>query len=116
MGALHHCSTPQSYFSVRLLSEHYGDDAEQHQQCQNKRNDGYDASCPLRVHHKLCALLWGLVLRQDSSLVAGCQILAYHQGNLKDDGMIELTQIETGELLDLLQTINQRIAVNKQLA
>ena len=30
--------------------------------------------------------------------------------------MIELTQVKTGELLDLLQAVNQRVSVNKQLS
>ena len=46
----------------------------------------------------------------------GCQILLDHQGNLEDDGVIELPQIQTGELLDLLQPVNQGIAVYEQLS
>ena len=30
--------------------------------------------------------------------------------------MVKLTQIQAGQLLDLLQTVNQRVAVDKQLA
>ena len=50
------------------------------------------------------------------SAFSGGQILAYHQGHLKDDGMVKLAQIQTGQLLDLLKTVHQRIAVDKQLA
>lgn len=43
------------------------------------------------------------------------QVLLHHQRHLKDDGMVKLPQIETRQLLDLLQAIHQGIAVNKQL-
>ena len=49
------------------------------------------------------------------SCVSGGQVLANHQRNLKDDGVIKLTQVQTGQLLDLLQAVNQSVAVNKQL-
>ena len=47
--------------------------------------------------------------------IPGGQVLANHQRNLKYDGVVKLTQIQAGELLDLLQTIDQRVAVDEQL-
>ena len=43
------------------------------------------------------------------------QVLLHHQRHLKDDSVVKLPQIETRQLLDLLQAIHQGIAVNKQL-
>ena len=54
--------------------------------------------------------------RSDHTVVAGGQILLDHEGDLEDDGIVELAQVETRELLDLLQTVDQRIAVDEQLA
>ena len=42
------------------------------------------------------------------------QVLLDHQRHLKDDGIVELTQIQTGQFFDLFQTIHQRVAVDKQ--
>ena len=44
------------------------------------------------------------------------EILLDHESHLEDNGMVEFAQIETGELLDLFQTIDEGISVNKQLA
>ena len=46
---------------------------------------------------------------------AAGQILLDHQGDLEGDGVIELPQIQAGQLLDFLQTIDQRVPVDKQL-
>ena len=46
----------------------------------------------------------------------GGQILFDHQGHLEDDSVIELAQVETGELLDLFQAVDQGVAVYKQAA
>ena len=54
--------------------------------------------------------------RNRLSAFSGRQILAYHQGHLEDDGMVELTQVKAGQLLDLLKAVHQRVAVDKQLA
>ena len=48
--------------------------------------------------------------------ISGRQILTHHQCYLEHDGMVKLTQIQSGQLLDLLQTVNQRITMDKQLA
>ena len=45
----------------------------------------------------------------------GVQVLAHHQGNPEDDGMVELAQIQAGELTDLFQTVDQSISVDEQL-
>ena len=50
-----------------------------------------------------------------SAGLTGGQVLADHQGHLEDDGVVELAQIQAGELLDLLQAIHQGIAVDEQL-
>ena len=46
---------------------------------------------------------------------AGNQILLNHKGNLKGDGIVELPQIQAGELLDLFQTVHQGVPVDKEL-
>ena len=45
----------------------------------------------------------------DLSGFAGGQVLADHQGHLEDDGVVELAQVQPGELLDLLQTVDHAI-------
>ena len=45
-----------------------------------------------------------------------CEILLYHQCDLEDDCMIEFTQIETCQLLDLVEAVNQCVSVNEQLS
>ena len=40
------------------------------------------------------------------SCLTGGQVLADHQSHLEDDGMVKLAQIQPGELLDLLKTID----------
>ena len=39
-----------------------------------------------------------------------------HQRYLKDDGVIEVAQIQAGQLADLLQAVDQRVAVYEQAA
>ena len=50
-----------------------------------------------------------------SAGLPACQILTDHQRHLENDGMVKLTQVKAGQLLDLFQTVNQSIAVDKQL-
>ena len=57
----------------------------------------------------------GPSLSLSAGLAAG-EVLSDHQGHLEDDGVVELPQIQAGELLDLLQTIDQSIAVDKELS
>ena len=45
----------------------------------------------------------------------GRQVLAYHQRHLEDNGMVKLPQVQTGQLLDLLKTVDQGVAVYEQL-
>ena len=47
--------------------------------------------------------------------LSGRQILADHQRHLEDDGMVELPQVQPGELLDLLQAEDQGISMDEQL-
>ena len=42
------------------------------------------------------------------------QVLLDHQRYLKDDSVVELTQVQAGQLFDLFQTIHQRVAVHEQ--
>ena len=63
-----------------------------------------DKSRSLSKYHKLCI-----------DAAAG-EILLHHEGYLEGDGIVKLTEVEAGELLDLLETIHQRIAVDEQLA
>ena len=44
------------------------------------------------------------------------KILLDHHCDLEHDGVIKLAQIKAGELLDLLQPVHKRVAVNIQLA
>ena len=44
------------------------------------------------------------------------EIFFHHQCHLKGDGMLKLSQIQAGQLADLLQTVDQGISVHKQLA
>ena len=46
----------------------------------------------------------------------GIEILLDHHGDLEHDGVVEFAQIQSGELFDLLQTVDQRVAVDVQLA
>ena len=46
---------------------------------------------------------------------SGREVFADHQRHLKHDGVVELTQIQTGELLDLLQAVHQGVPVDKEL-
>ena len=46
----------------------------------------------------------------------GIKIFLDHQCYLEGDGMLKLSQIQSRQLTDLLQTVNQRIAVNEQLS
>ena len=47
---------------------------------------------------------------------AGRKIFLYHQSDLEDDRVIKFAEIQTGQLLDLLKTVDQRVAVNEQLS
>ena len=47
---------------------------------------------------------------------AGREVLLDHQSNFEDNCVVKFTEIQTGKLLDFLQTVHKRIAVNKQLA
>ena len=50
-----------------------------------------------------------------SAQVAGGQVLADHQRHLEHDGMVELAQVQTRQLLDLFQAVHQSVAMDKQL-
>ena len=47
---------------------------------------------------------------------AAGQVLLDHQGDLEGDGVVELAEVKAGELLDLFQPVDQRVAVDEQLA
>ena len=65
---------------------------------------------------KNSAALRAALERSDSGLDApGDQVLLDHQSYLKGDGVIELPQIQAGELFDLLQAVNQGVPVDKEL-
>ena len=46
----------------------------------------------------------------------GDQILFHQQGHLEGDGVVKLPQVQSGELFDLLQPVDQGVPVDKQLA
>ena len=54
--------------------------------------------------------------RLSGTFFAACKVFSNHERDLKNDGVIELTQVETGQLFDLLEAVHQRIAVYEQLA
>lgn len=60
-----------------------------------------------------CQIKYAKKLYQSEFHRAGRKILLHHQSNFEYDCVVELTEIETGELLDFLKAINQRITVNK---
>ena len=45
----------------------------------------------------------------------GNEVLLDHQRHLEGNGIIELPQVQAGELLDLLQPVHQGVAVDEQL-
>ena len=47
---------------------------------------------------------------------AGGKVLFDHERDLEGDGVVELAQIEARELLDLLETVDERISVDEQLS
>ena len=47
---------------------------------------------------------------------AGGKVLFDHQRHLEGDGVVELAQVEARELLDLLETVDERISVDEQLS
>ena len=46
---------------------------------------------------------------------AADQILLHHQRHLEGDGVVELPQVQAGELLDLFQAVDQGVAVDEEL-
>ena len=63
--------------------------------------------CPKAAPEKL------FTLRLDA---AGRKVLFDHERDLEGDGVVELTQVESRELLDLFKTVDKRISVDEQLA
>ena len=53
--------------------------------------------------------------RLSGTFFAACKVFSNHERYLKYDRVIELTQVQTGQLFDLLKAIHQRIAVYEQL-
>ena len=51
----------------------------------------------------------------ESAIFSGREVFANHQSHLEHDGMVELAQIQAGQLLDLFQTVHQGVAVDEQL-
>ena len=45
----------------------------------------------------------------------GGEVFLNHQGHLKHNGVLKLPQVQAGDLLDLLQAVDQGVAVDKQL-
>ena len=46
---------------------------------------------------------------------AAYKVFSNHERDLKNDGVIELAKVQTGQLFDLLKAVHQRIAVYEQL-
>lgn len=53
--------------------------------------------------------------RLSGTFFAACKVFSNHKRYLKYDRVIELTQVQTGQLFDLLKAVHQRIAVYEQL-
>ena len=67
------------------------------------------------VDKRTAVPLWGMpgpALRIDPS--AG-QILFHHQRHLESNGVVELPQVQAGELFDLLQPVHQGVPVDEEL-
>ena len=45
----------------------------------------------------------------------GNEVLLDHQSHLEGDGVVELPQVQAGELLDLLQAVHQGVPVDEEL-
>ena len=78
------------------------------------------ASPPHRALHKTTPavrqVLFYVALFSLCVDAAAGQILLDHQRDLERDGVVELPQIQTRQLLDLLQPVHQRVSVDEQLA
>ena len=46
----------------------------------------------------------------------GDQVLLDHQRHLEGDGVVKLPQVQSGELFDLLQPVDERIQVDEKLS
>ena len=46
----------------------------------------------------------------------GIEVFFNHKGNLENDCMVKLAQIQTGELLNLLKTVNKSVSMYKELS
>ena len=58
------------------------------------------------------------VIMQAPSELCGVrsEVFLYHQRDLEDYRVVEFAQVEPGQLLDLVQAVNQRVAVYEQLS
>ena len=66
-------------------------------------------------HQKNGAAQGGSVLECSLPVFPGSQVLANHQRNPEDNGVVELPQVKTRKLADLFQTVHQGVAVDEQL-
>ena len=58
-----------------------------------------------------------VIMQAPSELCGVCsEVFLYHQRDLEDYRVVEFAQVEPGQLLDLFQAVNQRVAVHKQTA
>ena len=68
---------------------------------------------------KLPARIFSLYIPQSENLELhgiGGEVFLDHQRNLKDDGVVEFPQIQSGEFFNFFKTVNQCISVNKQFS
>ena len=56
------------------------------------------------------------VITLEHVVLAGGGVFLDHQGDLEDDGIVKFAQVKASQLLDLLKTVDQRVAVDEQLA
>ena len=69
--------------------------------------------CAAAMRRRVC--ISGFIRGLELNGVCG-QILLYHERDLEDDSVVEFTQIETCEFLDLVQSVNECVSVYEQLS
>lgn len=61
-------------------------------------------------HPKSLIILFGLILNG-----LCCEVSLNHKRDLERDGMVKFSEVESGQLADLLKSVNESVSVNEQL-
>ena len=59
---------------------------------------------------KSLIILFGLILNGFC-----CEVSLNHKRDLERDGMVKFSEVESGQLADLLKSVNESVSVNEQL-